>query len=103
MAENLPHDKIIMHDLLEGVVPYELELLLAHYKYFTVAQLNARISNYKATLGSMDDLQRRISGNSITKLTTISPLPDASMGSRVFVLNPTALPSSEPHILDWAL
>ena len=28
VAENLPHD--IMHDLFEGVVPYEMKLLLTH-------------------------------------------------------------------------
>ena len=41
VAENLPHD--IMHDLLEGIVPYELKLLLiklVNAKYFTIATFN---------------------------------------------------------------
>lgn len=41
----IPHD--IMHDLFEGVVPYELKLLLVHctqvQKYFTINFLNDRI------------------------------------------------------------
>ena len=43
----LPHD--IMHDLFEGVVPYELKLLIQHCvgaKYFTIDQLNERINAY---------------------------------------------------------
>lgn len=51
-----PHD--IMHDLFEGIVPYELRLLICHcvqQKYFTINVLNERIStydfgNYKPTL-----------------------------------------------------
>ena len=38
-----------MHDLFEGVVPYELKLLLKHSvseKYFTIPQLNSRMSRY---------------------------------------------------------
>ena len=38
-----------MHDLFEGVVPYELKLLLCHCvhaKYFTVRKLNERIKEY---------------------------------------------------------
>ena len=47
VAQNLPHD--IMHDLLEGVVPYELKLMLKYYvrecRYFTLSQLNERLIN----------------------------------------------------------
>ena len=49
VAQNLPHD--IMHDLLEGVVPYELKLMLKYYvrecRYFTLSQLNERLINYE--------------------------------------------------------
>ena len=47
VIEGLPHD--IMHDLFEGVVPYELKLLLCHCvlaKYLTVDKLNERIEGY---------------------------------------------------------
>lgn len=47
VAENLPHD--IMHDLFEGVVPYEMKLLLTHLvnaKYFSIATLNDRIKRF---------------------------------------------------------
>ena len=44
VIDGLPHD--IMHDLFEGVVPYELKLLLCHCvhaNYFTIQELNERI------------------------------------------------------------
>ena len=48
VAENLPHD--IMHDLFEGVVPYEMKLLLIHLigtkKCFTVATFNDRLRRF---------------------------------------------------------
>lgn len=47
VAENLPHD--IMHDLFEGVVPYEMKLLLTHLvnaKYFTISTLNDRLRRF---------------------------------------------------------
>ena len=47
VIDGLPHD--IMHDLFEGVVPYELKLLLCHCvhaNYFTIQELNKRIEVY---------------------------------------------------------
>ena len=47
IINGLPHD--IMHDLYEGIVPYELKLLLCHClssMYFTVDELNGRIERY---------------------------------------------------------
>ena len=47
VVTGLPHD--IMHDLFEGVVPYELKLLIqhcVHSKYFTIDLLNHRIGAY---------------------------------------------------------
>lgn len=47
VAENLPHD--IMHDLFEGVVPYEMKLLITHLvnvKHFTVATFNDRLRRF---------------------------------------------------------
>ena len=47
VAENLPHD--IMHDLFEGVVPYEMKLLIMHLvneKYFTMVTFNDRLRRY---------------------------------------------------------
>ena len=48
VAQNLPHD--IMHDLLEGVIPYELKVMLTHFisncHYFTLKQLNEQLLNY---------------------------------------------------------
>lgn len=44
VINGLPHD--MMHDLYEGIVPYELKLLLQHCvscKYFTIDELNERI------------------------------------------------------------
>ena len=62
-AEGLPHD--IMHDLFEGVVPYELKLLLAYYittkKYFTLHQLNMRIQNYGYGYTEVSDKPSQIS------------------------------------------
>ena len=47
VVTGLPHD--ITHDLFEGVVPYELKLLIQHCihsKYFTINLLNERINAY---------------------------------------------------------
>ena len=47
VINGLPHD--IMHDLFEGIVPYELKLLICHCvheKYFTIKVLNERINAY---------------------------------------------------------
>lgn len=47
VINGLPHD--MMHDLFEGIVPYELKLLLCHcvhQKYFTIDDLNERINAY---------------------------------------------------------
>ena len=47
IINGLPHD--IMHDLYEGIVPYELKLLLRHClnsMYFSVDELNGRIERY---------------------------------------------------------
>lgn len=47
VVDSLPHD--IMHDLLEGVMPYELKLLLRHCtakSYFRIDSLNQRLSAF---------------------------------------------------------
>ena len=44
VINGLPHD--IMHDLYEGIVPFELKLLLRYYKYITIAEVNSRIVHY---------------------------------------------------------
>lgn len=63
VAENLPHD--IMHDLLEGVLPHEIRVLLIHYittcKHFTLMQLNERISNFSYGYTEISDKPTLIS------------------------------------------
>ena len=47
VINGLPHD--IMHDLYEGVVPYEMKLVLNYcinQKFFTIDELNGRIERY---------------------------------------------------------
>ncbi len=56
-----------------------------------------------ATLGSMDDLQRRIGSRSVTRLTTAAPLPIGATGERMFVLNASGQEPLEDVVLDWAL
>jgi hypothetical protein len=56
-----------------------------------------------ATLGSMDDLQRRIGSRAITRLTTSEPLPAGATGERMFVLNSSGQEPFEDLVLDWAL
>ena len=41
-----------MHDLYEGIVPYEMKLLLCHcvsHGYFTIDELNERMDRYGFT------------------------------------------------------
>ncbi|WP_141214993.1 MULTISPECIES: DEAD/DEAH box helicase family protein [Nocardiaceae] len=56
-----------------------------------------------ATLGTMDDLQRRVGGRQIMALSTADPLNAASTGERLFVLNPSPDEALGPNTLAWAL
>ncbi|ACU72915.1 DEAD-like helicase [Catenulispora acidiphila DSM 44928] len=56
-----------------------------------------------ATLGTMDDLQRRIGGKQIARLQTAEPTPAASTGRRRLVLNPSSARSLDPEVFDFAL
>jgi hypothetical protein len=56
-----------------------------------------------ATLGSMDDLQRRIGGGPVTRLVPEQPLPAGATGERLLVLNPSTGKPFESTVLNWAL
>jgi hypothetical protein len=56
-----------------------------------------------ATLGSMDDLQRRVGGGRVTRLVPPQPLPLGTTGERLFVLNPGSQGALDPDVLGWAL
>lgn len=77
--------------------------------YHPPTALNAGYSHAKqriylsATLGSMDDLQRRVGGGQVTRLVTDQPLPAGTTGERMFVLNPSSAEALDPNVLDWAL
>lgn len=77
--------------------------------YHPPTALNAGYSQAKqrlylsATLGSMDDLQRRIGGGRITRLVMDEPLPAGATGERLLVLNPSEAQPTDETVLDWAL
>ncbi|MGW1974213.1 DEAD/DEAH box helicase family protein [Streptomyces sp. NPDC001889] len=77
--------------------------------YHPPTALNTQYSRAKqriylsATLGSMDDLQRRVGGGPVTRLTTATPLPSGATGERLLVLNPSAEPSFGVNVLNWTL
>ncbi|MFF7543372.1 DEAD/DEAH box helicase family protein [Streptomyces canus] len=77
--------------------------------YHPPTALNSQYSRAKqriylsATLGSMDDLQRRVGGEPVTRLTTATPLPSGETGERLLVLNPSAEHPFDPNVLGWAL
>lgn len=56
-----------------------------------------------ATLGSMDDLQRRIGGLQITRLKPATPLPGGTTGHRELMLNATGKHPLDDAVLEWAL
>ncbi|MGH3874877.1 MAG: DEAD/DEAH box helicase [Pseudonocardiaceae bacterium] len=56
-----------------------------------------------ATLGSMDDLQRRIGGARLVPLVPDQLLPDGATGERRFVLNPSSGQPFDDGVLGWAL
>ncbi|AKE00136.1 hypothetical protein XU06_28340 [Rhodococcus erythropolis] len=56
-----------------------------------------------ATLGTMDDLQRRVGGHPIARLTTVEPLKTGVTGDRLFLLNPSTGEAFSPAVLEWAL
>ncbi|MDJ1132019.1 DEAD/DEAH box helicase family protein [Streptomyces iconiensis] len=77
--------------------------------YHPPTALNSQYSRAKqriylsATLGSMDDLQRRVGGEPVTRLTTATPPPSGATGERLLVLNPSAEHPFDPKVLGWAL
>ncbi|WP_306368719.1 DEAD/DEAH box helicase family protein [Nocardiopsis sp. CC223A] len=56
-----------------------------------------------ATLGSMDDLQRRVGGSPITQLEPAQSLPPGATGERLLVLNPSSERPFDSTVLEWAL
>ena len=55
----------VMHDLLEGVLQYEIKLLLVHSinnRFFTLDFLNSRIESLELCYGSESDRQAPIDG-----------------------------------------
>lgn len=69
VIQGLPHD--IMHDLFEGVVPYELKLLLCHCvrsNYFTINQLNERIEQYDFGSNNPVPIDPKIVSNATAKI-----------------------------------
>ena len=77
--------------------------------YHPPTALNTQYSRAKqriylsATLGSMDDLQRRIGGGPITRLSTAKPLPSGETGERLLLLNPGSEHPFDMPVLGWAL
>ena len=68
MAVNLPHD--IMHDVLEGVIPYEMKLLLTHYvtcKYFSIDSLNDRLNRFDFGYSELSDKPSEIDDAAVKK------------------------------------
>lgn len=69
VIKGLPH--YIMHDLYEGIVPYEMKLLLTHcitMKYFTVDEFNNRIAKYGFDGNKPNTIDHSIIRNHDTKL-----------------------------------
>ena len=67
VTRNLPND--IMHDLFEGVVPYEMKLLLkycVYMKLFTVQLLNARLQSFDFGYSEISDKPSQL-GEDVTK------------------------------------
>jgi len=56
-----------------------------------------------ATLGTMDDLQRRIGGGPVTRLMPGKPLPLGATGERRFILNPGTEQALDDDVVTWAL
>ena len=77
--------------------------------YHPPTALNPQYSRTKqriylsATLGSMEDLQRRVGGGPVTRLTTATPLPLGATGERLLVLNPGPEPPTDHNVIGWAL
>ena len=69
VINGLPHD--IMHDLFEGVVPYEMKLLLCHCiqaNHFTLQTLNDRICAYDFGSNRPVQIDPHVISNPSTKI-----------------------------------
>ncbi|SEB29336.1 Type III restriction enzyme, res subunit [Rhodococcus pyridinivorans] len=69
-------------------------------KWYSQAKQRIYLS---ATLGTMDDLQRRVGGRPITRLSTVEPLQSGATGDRIFLLNPSSEDALAPQVFAWAL
>ena len=77
VVTSMPHD--ITHDLFEDIVPLELKLLLSHCitsKYFTLQELNSRISafDFPESTPICDTSHIRQSASQMMSLTKYLPL-----------------------------
>lgn len=79
----------IMHDLLEGVLQYEVKLMIREMitidGYFTLDQFNSRLVS--AELGYMESSDKPTPITSITLMSSGHSLKQAGMCLSVFLLN----------------
>jgi len=97
VVNGLPHD--IMHDLFEGVVPYELKLLLTHCvhaKYFTMDTLNERIDAYDFGSNRPSNIDPRVVSNPSTKLRQ-SASQMRILSAELPILIGDMVPCDDPH------
>ncbi len=68
-STGLPHD--IMHDLFEGVVPYQMKLLLFHCvgeKFFTIDELNEQMAAFDFCTNKPSEIDANLFRRSDSKL-----------------------------------
>lgn len=98
IRENLNHCGVLIGSSGVEIRPYHPPTTLNS----GYSQAKQRIY-LSATLGSMDDLQRRVGSATIVRLTPDQALPDGATGERQLILNPSSDQPFDDAVLDWAL
>ena len=102
VATGIPHD--IMHDLFEGVVPYEMKHLISHClqnKYFSLDMLNDRIELFDFVDDKPSRLDKDASNNSIKIRQSASQM--MSLSSNFPLLVGDKVPEEDKHWLSFLL
>ena len=97
VTSGLPHD--IMHDLFEGVVPYQMRLLICHCianTYYTIEELNRRITAFDFLDNKPSDIDSNLCRRNDSKVKQSASQMMALCREFALIIG-DKIPENEPH------
>lgn len=88
-----------MHDVMEGVIPYEMKLLLTHYvscKYVTITSLNDRLNRFDFGYSELSDKPSDLE-DVVAKKTNAKSRESASKVWMLAIMLPLLIGDLEPE------